>query len=125
MWKILLRIPKVDADEYINLISKKKSYLYDKIRDDTFRTFGKDDRFKQGVAEVKLVRVLNAFVHYTQETKASVSYVQGMSLILAPFLYVMPEVDAYYCFRRFVLCCCPNYVTGQLAGVHAGLFVCF
>lgn len=124
VWKILLRIPKVDADGYIALVSKKKSEYYTKIRDDTFRTLGKDDKFKQGVAEVKLVRVLNAFVHYAQETKASISYVQGMSLILAPFLYVMPEVDAFYCFRRFVICCCPNYFTGQLAGVHVGLQVC-
>ncbi|KAH7831417.1 Tre-2/Bub2/Cdc16 (TBC) domain-containing protein C [Monocercomonoides exilis] len=121
VWKILLRIPRIDSGLYLELVARKKCQLGDKIRDDTFRTLGKDDKFKQGVAEVKLVRVLNATEHYLREIQSDISYVQGMSFMLAPFLYVMPEVDAFFCFRRFIISYCPNYVYGMLDGVHAGL----
>ncbi|KJE91044.1 mitotic check point protein [Capsaspora owczarzaki ATCC 30864] len=50
-----------------------------------------------------------------------ISYVQGMNVLLAPLLYVMPELDAFYCFSRLILTCLPAYVQPTLDGVHAGM----
>lgn len=47
-------------------------------------------------------------------------YVQGMNVLLAPFLYIMSEVDSYYCFRSLVQHRIPRYVMKNLDGVHAG-----
>jgi cell cycle arrest protein BUB2 len=51
-------------------------------------------------------------------------YVQGMNVLLAPFLYVMPsELEAFHCFCHFIEQCCPTYVQPSLSGVHKGLEV--
>lgn len=63
IWKILLRVKKVDAQQYIELVEKRSSHLYQKIRNDTFRTFKTNRNFSKRVPEEKLIRVLNAFVH--------------------------------------------------------------
>ncbi|KAA6382581.1 MAG: hypothetical protein EZS28_021893 [Streblomastix strix] len=55
VWKILLRIPHLDAEEYIMLVRKKKSISGDNIKNDTFRTIAKDDKFKKGVDESRLI----------------------------------------------------------------------
>jgi len=57
------------------------------------------------------------------EANRNLGYVQGMSILCAPFIYVMPEVDAFFCFRRLLLRHCPNYVYPMLEGVHAGASV--
>lgn len=52
------------------------------------------------------------------------SYVQGMNVLLAPFLYVMPsELEAFHCFCHFIELNCPTYVQPSLSGVHKGLEV--
>jgi len=52
------------------------------------------------------------------------TYVQGMNVLAAPFLYTMPsEVEAFYCFAKFIEECCPLYVQPTLEGVHRGLKV--
>ena len=47
-------------------------------------------------------------------------YVQGMNLLAAPMLYVLPEADAYYAFRRLVCHHCPRYIKKMLDGAHDG-----
>ncbi len=50
------------------------------------------------------------------------TYVQGMNVLAAPFLYAMPtEIEAFYCFKRFLEAVCPLYVQPTLTGVHCGL----
>lgn len=52
------------------------------------------------------------------------TYVQGMNVLAAPFLYVMPsEVEAFACFCAFIEKNCPLYVQPTLEGVHRGLKV--
>jgi cell cycle arrest protein BUB2 len=52
------------------------------------------------------------------------TYVQGMNVLAAPFLYTMPsEVEAFFCFSRFIEEACPLYVQPTLEGVHRGLKV--
>lgn len=90
-----------------------------------------------------LVRLLDAFVwrnHERQESfdfasartptpqlgpaPLSFTYVQGMNVLAAPFLYTLPsELDAFFCFARFIERCCPLYVQQTLEGVHRGLKV--
>jgi len=52
------------------------------------------------------------------------TYVQGMNVLAAPFLYTLPsELEAFYCFSRFIESHCPLYVQPTLEGVHRGLKV--
>ena len=52
------------------------------------------------------------------------TYVQGMNVLAAPFLYTMPsELEAFYCFAKFNEESCPLYVQPTLEGVHCGLKV--
>lgn len=53
------------------------------------------------------------------------SYVQGMNVLAAPFLYVMPELDAFFSFSSFIQYSCPLYVQPALEGVHCGVKVIF
>ncbi|KAI8832201.1 rab-GTPase-TBC domain-containing protein [Chytridium lagenaria] len=74
-----------------------------------------------------IARVLNAFVWKAKDQPPSrlinlkFSYVQGMNVMLAPFLYVMPELDAYFTFTSFIHHTCPLYVQPALEGVHCGI----
>jgi hypothetical protein len=53
------------------------------------------------------------------------TYVQGMNVLAAPFLYTMPsELEAFFCFAKFIEESCPLYVQPTLEGVHRGLRVC-
>lgn len=60
-----------------------------------------------------------------QETdQLGFTYVQGMNVLAAPFLYTMPsELEAFYCFAKFIEESCPLYVQPTLEGVHRGLKV--
>lgn len=54
------------------------------------------------------------------------TYVQGMNVLAAPFLYTMPsELEAFFCFAKFIEESCPLYVQPTLEGVHRGLRVRF
>ena len=47
-----------------------------------------------------------------------------MNVLAAPFLYTMPsELEAFYCFAKFIEESCPLYVQPTLEGVHYGLKV--
>eukprot|EP00771_Trimastix_marina_P000481 gnl/Trimastix_PCT/1501.p1 GENE.gnl/Trimastix_PCT/1501~~gnl/Trimastix_PCT/1501.p1 ORF type:complete len:335 (+),score=76.56 gnl/Trimastix_PCT/1501:74-1006(+) len=120
VWKALLRITRVDASGYVSLVNKKASRSNIDIRDDTFRTLRGDKLFAQAVPEAKLIRVLNAYCQ-SVAGNPNLKYVQGMNVMCAPFLYVMPEVDAFFCFRRLLIRHCPNYVYPMLEGAHAGV----
>ena len=60
-----------------------------------------------------------------QETQQlGFTYVQGMNVLAAPFLYTMPsELEAFFCFAKFIEESCPLYVQPTLEGVHRGLKV--
>lgn len=47
-----------------------------------------------------------------------------MNVLAAPFLYTMPsELEAFFCFAKFIEEACPLYVQPTLEGVHRGLKV--
>lgn len=138
VWKLLLDIRELDVASYFSLVAKGKSPSHDKIRNDTFRTLATDQGFKERVKEEKLIRLLDAFVwkyHRSDDSDDDAdadggagvyefSYVQGMNVLAAPFLYTLQsEVEAFRCFSRFIEYCCPLYVQPTLAGVHRGLQV--
>ena len=92
------RVNAVSAHRYETLLSKGEHETFGKkIRNDAFRTFQQDCVFAQRVPENKLIRVLNAFAH-AQGNKFP--YVQGLNALCGPLLYVMPELDAFYCFEQ-------------------------
>ncbi|KAI9759605.1 MAG: hypothetical protein M1835_000335, partial [Candelina submexicana] len=50
------------------------------------------------------------------------TYVQGMNVLAAPFLYAArSESEAFAAFRQFLTVECPGYVRGAMDGVHRGL----
>lgn len=51
------------------------------------------------------------------------TYVQGMNVLLAPFLMVLPEVESFFAFTKFIWKWCPLYVLPNLKGVHCGVKV--
>ncbi|KAF7846105.1 hypothetical protein BT93_L5238 [Corymbia citriodora subsp. variegata] len=115
IWKLLLGVYETPAKEYLDLVQFGSSVVNDKIRNDTFRTLATDVAFQKRVQEEMLVRLLDAFVWQT-------IYIQGMNVLAAPFLYAMPsELEAFYCFSRFLEVNCPLYVQQTLEGVHRGL----
>ena len=48
-----------------------------------------------------------------------------MNVLAVPFLYIMTsELEAFFCFSKFMEVSCPLYVQPTLDGVHRGLKVC-
>ncbi|KAG1716651.1 hypothetical protein ID866_529, partial [Astraeus odoratus] len=142
IWKILLRVDDISAETFLQYVSRGPCEVREKIRNDTFRyllvhpamlsphwtcrTLATDRGFKERVREDMLVRLLDAFVwrnHDRQETQQlGFTYVQGMNVLAAPFLYTMPsELEAFFCFAKFIEEACPLYVQPTLEGVHRGL----
>lgn len=120
VWTILLQIDMTYASEdYVALVGKGASGADMKIRSDSFRTMATDKQFKDKVAEENLLRVLNA---YCWLMNSSASYVQGMNVLCAPFLYVAKtESQAFAMFSNLLTTHCPLYVTPDLVGVHTGV----
>ncbi|CAO1616739.1 unnamed protein product [Sympodiomycopsis kandeliae] len=139
LWKLLLNVKEVSSNQYLALISLGPSPSHFKIRNDTFRTLATDMEFKSKVKEDSLIRLLDAFVwkwileqqRNQQHGKnqfgvelgdADFTYVQGMNVLAAPFLYTcQSEMEAFCCFSAFIEHCCPTYVRPTLSGVHQGL----
>jgi len=127
IWKILLRVNDLPAETFLEYVARGPCEVREKIRNDTFRTLATDRGFKERVREDMLVRLLDAFVwrnHDRQESSQQLgfTYVQGMNVLAAPFLYTMPsELEAFFCFAKFIEESCPLYVQPTLEGVHRGL----
>jgi len=127
IWKILLRVNDLPAKTFLEYVARGPCEVREKIRNDTFRTLATDRGFKERVREDMLVRLLDAFVwrnHDRQESSQQLgfTYVQGMNVLAAPFLYTMPsELEAFFCFAKFIEESCPLYVQPTLEGVHRGL----
>uniref|UniRef100_A0A7S1TC88 Rab-GAP TBC domain-containing protein n=1 Tax=Compsopogon caeruleus TaxID=31354 RepID=A0A7S1TC88_9RHOD len=117
VWKVLLRIGRIDVDGYVHLVSLGPSKDDEKIRSDASRTFARDGEFIRRVSREQISRLLNAFVHLKGNRKGA--YIQSMSLLSAPFLYLMPEPEAFDCFRSFLASEIPEYVRNY-AGVREG-----
>ncbi|SCZ97024.1 BZ3500_MvSof-1268-A1-R1_Chr4-2g06938 [Microbotryum saponariae] len=131
--------PLLDVKTYYSLVSRDPSPMFSKIRNDTFRTLATDLEFKDRVGEDRLVRLLEAFVWRQLDATAEqddrlgplsasssidprTPYVQGMNVLAAPFLYVLPtQIEAFACFSIFIEHHAPRYVRPTLDGVHAGL----
>lgn len=117
LWKALLHLPPVPPSEYAALVRKGPSAHDHRVREDARRTFSKNDDFVARVPKSKIIRVLNAYVHASGNRPGV--YAQSMSLLAAPFLYVMPEPDAFHCFRAFLTHHVPQYVR-RYAGARRG-----
>lgn len=60
---------------------------------------------------------------FTDKPIANITYMQGMNVLAAPFLMVMPEMDAFFAFSTFIYRWCPLYVLPTMRGVHCGIRV--
>ncbi|CAD6566998.1 MAG: hypothetical protein TREMPRED_003222 [Tremellales sp. Tagirdzhanova-0007] len=125
IWKLLLKVDTLHAEGYLRHVSMGASDVSIKIKNDTFRTLATDTQFKGKVKEDMLIRLLEAFVWKSQGSERDglpFTYVQGMNVLSAPFLFTMPtQLEAFACFSSFIETCCPLYVQPTLVGVHRGL----
>ena len=127
VWKILLSIYSISALDYVTLCDKGPSFVAEKIKFDVNRTLATDHVFTSKVGSQQLDRFLNAFVwKVSAKPKTSLvnlkfSYTQGMNVLAAPFLYTLPELDAFYAFNAMITSSCPLYVQPNLEGVHCGV----
>jgi cell cycle arrest protein BUB2 len=71
----------------------------------------------------QLVSVFNQDQPKSRLTNLSFTYVQGMNVLLAPLLFVLPELDAFYCLSHLITHSFPLYVQPALEGVHCGVKV--
>lgn len=117
VWKALLGLGRVDVNEYARLVNEGPSADDSRVREDARRTFSKNDDFVARVPNDKMIRLLNAYVRACGNTRGI--YAQSMSLLAAPFLYVMPEPDAFHCFRVLLQQKVPLYVK-RYAGAREG-----
>lgn len=105
--------------------------MFEKIKNDSFRTLATDNEFLEKVGEEKLIRLLEAFVFRHVDAANDPNhigvinetpYVQGMNVLAAPFLFVLPsQLEAFACFTSFIETQAPRYIKSTLEGVHAGL----
>jgi len=116
-WKMLLGVSVMNFKYYLSLVCRGENERFGgKIKKDTNRTFATDVNFSALVSEPKLLRVLNAFVN----DDLSHMYLQGMNALCGVFLYIMPELDAFYCFKSLILNLLPRYMTSNMEGVKEG-----
>jgi len=124
VWKILLRVRKTHPNKYEELINKGPSPCDDVIVLDASRTLNNETEFRERVTNEKLIRVLNAWQHYLNKRGHQESYIQGVNCYTAPFLYVMPELDAFHCLCKLMKWHCPLYLkagTNNMPGVYKGV----
>uniref|UniRef100_A0A6B2LAQ1 Rab-GAP TBC domain-containing protein n=1 Tax=Arcella intermedia TaxID=1963864 RepID=A0A6B2LAQ1_9EUKA len=111
IWKILLRVRKIDSQKYIEYVNKGPSLHDSIICLDAKRTLQNEPDFRRRVSNEKLIRLLNAWQHYLNDRGQDEGYVQGINCYAAPFLYVMPEVDAFFCLVKLMKWHCPLYLS--------------
>lgn len=126
LWLVLLNVPALRTDDYLELVHRGRSPAYDKIKNDTFRTLATDTLFKRRVTDASITRVLNSVawrLHDSQKNEADAAlYVQGMNVLSAPFLYASrSEAEAFALFHTFITRECPGYIRGAMEGVHKGV----
>lgn len=125
VWLVLCRAAPLNVAAYQRLLDIAADALpkpvYDKIKNDTFRTLMNDANFHLKVSEAALVRVLAL----TAATTANGGYVQGMNVLLAPIAYAChkSEPEAFAVFHTLITTQIPLYVTPNLDGVHVGLLL--
>ncbi|KAK4987948.1 CDC16 protein [Elasticomyces elasticus] len=74
IWLILLNVPPLKTDAYLDLVRQGASPMYVKIRNDTHRTMTSDLLFRRRVTENSLTRVLNAMawkLHDANESRVN------------------------------------------------------
>lgn len=125
VWSILCKVPVYPVAKYAKLVSniqrKLSPELYQKIKNDTFRTLMNDRAFHSRVTEDSLMRILAAVAISTPRNK--VGYVQGMNVLLAPIAYTCykSEPQAFALLHHLVTQQIPLYITPNLDGVHTAL----
>ncbi|KAF5388869.1 hypothetical protein D9757_005687 [Collybiopsis confluens] len=118
IWKILLRVADLSADSYLHYVSKGPCEVREKIRNDTFRqNSGNRPRLQRACSR----GYADPFTRRLCLAKPW-QVTPGMNVLAAPFLYTMPsELEAFFCFSKFIEESCPLYVVPTLEGVHRGL----
>ncbi|XP_049852554.1 putative mitotic check point protein BUB2 isoform X1 [Schistocerca gregaria] len=122
IWQLFLGLKQIYAEEYLSLVKLGPSSAHSIISLDATRTFPKEKTFRKRVTLEKLIRVLNAFQHKVED-RESLGYIQGLNCLVAPFLYNMPEIEAFYTFYHFIVDRCPRYCGNQMGALDGDSLV--
>lgn len=120
---------QISSQEYGKWIQLGPSGVHEKLLLDLDRTFKRDLEFQKRVPRSPLIRVLNAFAwasapKWKLEKEYHGGYVQGMNVLAGLLLYVMSELEAFYCLDILLNQRLPMYIRPNLEGVHTGSQVC-
>eukprot|EP01100_Stratorugosa_tubuloviscum_P003791 TRINITY_DN1919_c0_g1_i3.p1 TRINITY_DN1919_c0_g1~~TRINITY_DN1919_c0_g1_i3.p1 ORF type:complete len:230 (-),score=82.52 TRINITY_DN1919_c0_g1_i3:515-1132(-) len=134
IWKTFLEVTVLDAQFYIELNLPPACPEYEHVIIDAPRTFKHHNIFFARSDKTDAVaRTLNAFFKALELKKPEFenyrcSYRQFLNTLIGPMLFVMPELDAWYCFSNFIRYHCPTYLedspANQTTGVKLGTDVC-
>lgn len=132
VWTVLSQTSmEASTQRYLALLKlgPPSTTIYQKIKNDTSRTFQTDPNFRNRVSEDALIRCLSCFAWQTQQRRQKTrfgripvsTYVQGMNVLLAPLLYSCPsEPMAYQLFTKLCYEMIPTYLTKNLNGAQNG-----
>lgn len=117
-WKHLLQYSDIDYEGYCERLEQDNEGDFDNIIGDVSRTYNGNTLFWSKVSRESMIRILKIFVIYEKGV-----YVQGMNVVLAPFLYVFNEHEAFALFKNFVSSVCPRYFEYNMSGVYDGILL--
>lgn len=124
VWSILCEVAPFSTHKYLKLVAsipeKLSPELYQKIKNDTFRTLLNDKDFQGKVTELSLIRILASIAISIPD---GAGYVQGMNVLLAPIAYAShrSEPQAFAILHRLVTKQIPLYITPNLEGAHTAV----
>ncbi|CCE90842.1 Bub2p TDEL_0B07130 [Torulaspora delbrueckii] len=134
VWSVLARTSMERSTQiYLSLLQlgSAPQPIFQKIKNDTFRTLQTDPKFINVVSEDSLIRCLSCFawqclqIQRDEDGNGSAhqvsTYVQGMNVLMAPLLYSCPsEPMAFQLFSTLCYSLIPTYLDSNLTGVHNG-----
>eukprot|EP01095_Lingulamoeba_sp_RSL-Kostka_P013691 TRINITY_DN572_c1_g1_i1.p1 TRINITY_DN572_c1_g1~~TRINITY_DN572_c1_g1_i1.p1 ORF type:complete len:378 (-),score=84.29 TRINITY_DN572_c1_g1_i1:108-1241(-) len=145
IWKALLKVSVKDSHylEMLETIQKDRetqnymSRLHDKIKVDIDRTLKQELFFQKESIHKIVLRILMvlAYEYYMDHfeeiqeqnnTELTSGYTQGMTAIVFHFIFLMPEIDAYFCCSKIWKKMIPTYLrASELNGCYDSLILLF
>eukprot|EP01102_Stenamoeba_stenopodia_P021976 TRINITY_DN8996_c0_g1_i1.p1 TRINITY_DN8996_c0_g1~~TRINITY_DN8996_c0_g1_i1.p1 ORF type:complete len:453 (+),score=105.56 TRINITY_DN8996_c0_g1_i1:43-1401(+) len=120
IWKILLRVGRLDADLYCRLIEMGPSPQAMALDRDTARM---EKNFNKRLRREELVRLVNASVHFFslpgQKERQPYAYLQGTARWAGVLLTQMSELEAFFCYVELTRRC-QTYSAARFKGSLTG-----
>lgn len=112
VWTVYFGPKRMDFDSQDSFHSLRKTKYAEKIENDVFRTLKTSEEFDLQGQISRMTMILN-------QIAVKYGYVQGMNVMLAPFVHLFEDdLDAYQYFNFFVSKICPSFISSDMIGVY-------